>query len=333
MSACAAGCKKGGFNVEVCDIAKDSFNFNPDELEAVCSCRDDIAAVIIDHLAGIPFDFDSIKDVAEKHGLFVIEDCAQALGALYKERKVGTLGDFSFFSFAAGKGLTLYEGGAVTANRSEYAAAIEHKTKELLHVNIINEGMRVLQLLGYWAFYRPGLFWFVFRLPELFWNLQGKTLRAAMEYFTIDFPVHSVSRFRKSLGHVAFSSLSGQTSQQRAKASYIIEGLKGLKGIKVLTEAPHDMATYPYVAVLFDDHAKQKEALKMFKNSGLGISRIYALAVSDYDYLRDIVPDRNCSNARSVADRAITLSTSTFLNQNDIDEMIRKITYLSSSVF
>ncbi len=325
--------KRAGFDVEVCDIEKDSFNFNSDELEAICSGRDDIAAVIINHLAGIPFDFDSIKDVVKKHGLFVIEDCAQALGALYKGRKVGTLGDFSFFSLAAGKGLTLYEGGAVLTNRMEYATAIEDKTKQLLQGNIINESMRVLQLIGYGAFYRPELFWFVFRLPEMFWDLQGKKLRAAREYFTIDFPLHSVSRFRKSVGHVTFSSLNDQIDRQRAKASDIIEGLKGLKGIRVLTEAPHDRATYPYVAVLFDEQAKQKRALEMFKNSGLGISRIYALAVSDYDYLSDFVPDRNCSNARSVADRAITLSTSFFLDQNEIDKIVQTMSHLSSSLF
>ena len=122
-----------------------------------------------------------------------------------------------------------------------------------------------------------------------------------------------------------FHRLENEIGRQRENALCLIEGLKNLKGLKVITESPDDRATYPYLTLLFDTVDKQKETLKIIGNSGFGASRIYALAIADYGYLSDIVPDKNCSNARSFADRAITLSTSTFLNKNDLDDMINII--------
>ena len=69
------------------------------------------------HLAGMPADMDPIMELAEKHGLFVIEDCAQAHGARYKGRAVGTIGHVGAWSFCQDKIMTTGgEGGMVTTN-------------------------------------------------------------------------------------------------------------------------------------------------------------------------------------------------------------------------
>lgn len=74
-------------------------------------------AVIVVHLYGMPAEMDEIMALAKKHGLFVIEDAAQAHGALYKGRKVGTMGDIASFSFYPGKNLGAYgDAGAITTN-------------------------------------------------------------------------------------------------------------------------------------------------------------------------------------------------------------------------
>ena len=78
-------------------------------------------AIIGVHLYGQPFDFDAVNEIAKGHGLYVIEDCAQAHGALYKGKKVGTLGDIACFSFYPGKNLGAFgEGGAVVTNEKKY---------------------------------------------------------------------------------------------------------------------------------------------------------------------------------------------------------------------
>ncbi|MBT1070600.1 DegT/DnrJ/EryC1/StrS aminotransferase family protein [Geobacter chapellei] len=86
-------------------------------------------AIICVHLAGWPCDMDSINDLAREHGLKVIEDCAQAHGATYKGRPVGSLGDVAAFSFCQDKIMTTGgEGGMLTTNDEElWRKAWEYK--------------------------------------------------------------------------------------------------------------------------------------------------------------------------------------------------------------
>lgn len=79
-------------------------------------------AIIPVHLYGQPANMDKINEVANKHNLYVVEDAAQAHGALHKGKKVGTLGDVASFSFYPGKNLGAYgDAGAIVTNNSELA--------------------------------------------------------------------------------------------------------------------------------------------------------------------------------------------------------------------
>lgn len=317
--------KRAELNIEICDIQKDGFNFDLEELHELCLKNSDILAIVPVHLGGIPLDFDPIKNTSRKHGIFLVEDCAQSLGATYRGRKVGTLGDFSFFSLCRGKGLTLYEGGVIVANRKDYGIALNKKIDQFVKDDFILESIRVLQLFGYWLFYHPSFFWFVFRLPQIFWNLQGKRLKAFMEYFTIDFPIHRVSKTRRLIGHVHFHHLEEEMEKQREKASYYIGGLRAVQGIQVMQAPEYGEANYPYLTLIFDTPKKRELALKRFEKSGLGVSQIYVCAIAGYDYLKSILPDRSCSNARYLAEREITLSTSVFLEKEDLDSILKML--------
>ena len=100
-----------------------TFNMNPDFIEAAIT--DKTKAIIPVHLYGQACDMDSIMNIAAKHGLKVIEDCAQAHGATYKGRKVGTFGDAAGFSFYPGKNLgALGDAGAVVTNHKDMADRI-----------------------------------------------------------------------------------------------------------------------------------------------------------------------------------------------------------------
>ncbi len=96
------------------DIEEDTFNLDPAKLEAKITPR--TKAIIVVHLFGHPVDMDPVLAVAKKHNLFVIEDCAEAHGATYKGRKVGSLGHIGCFSFYANKIITTGEGGMLTTN-------------------------------------------------------------------------------------------------------------------------------------------------------------------------------------------------------------------------
>jgi len=317
--------KRAGLKNAVCDINKDNFNFDIQQLQNLCSQNSDILAIVAAHLGGIPLDFEAIRQIAVSNNIFVVEDCAQSLGAEYKGKKAGTLGDFSFFSLCRGKGLTIYEGGILVTKKEQYASILNRTIKRFVNRDYFSESLKILELFGYWIFYGPEFFWFAFRLPQIFWNLQGKNLKALTEYFTVDFPLHKVSKIRKAIGHIAFGRLQEEIDKQKKKACYYIEGLKGVRGIKLITEPPQTKATYPFLTLLFDDPQKRNIALSAFRNSGLGVFQIYARAITDYGYLSEIVGSRVCPNARYLAEREITLTTSTFLKEKDQDSIIEII--------
>jgi dTDP-4-amino-4,6-dideoxygalactose transaminase len=105
------------------DIDPRSFTMDPAAIEAMITPR--TKAILPVHLYGQSVDMDPIMEVARRHQLIVIEDAAQAHGAKYKGRPVGSIGDIACFSFYPGKNLGAYgEGGAVTTSDVEYARTV-----------------------------------------------------------------------------------------------------------------------------------------------------------------------------------------------------------------
>jgi perosamine synthetase len=101
------------------DIEADTWNLDAALLERQVTPR--TRAILVVHLFGHPVDMDPILEVAGRHGLKVIEDCAEAHGALYRGRKVGCLGDVGCFSFYANKIITTGEGGMLTTSNHDLA--------------------------------------------------------------------------------------------------------------------------------------------------------------------------------------------------------------------
>ena len=100
------------------DIKPGFYNLDPEAAERAITPK--TKAIIPVHLYGIPADMDSFMNLAERHKLFIIEDVAQAQGARYKGRRVGTIGAAGCFSFFPSKNLgTFGDGGAVASGNAE----------------------------------------------------------------------------------------------------------------------------------------------------------------------------------------------------------------------
>lgn len=105
------------------DVEADYFTLDPNQLEAAITSR--TKAIIPVHIYGQPSDLGAIRPIARRHGIRVIEDCAQAHGATYRERRVGSWGDVACFSFYPTKNLgAIGDAGAVTTNDPELAGKI-----------------------------------------------------------------------------------------------------------------------------------------------------------------------------------------------------------------
>jgi dTDP-4-amino-4,6-dideoxygalactose transaminase len=106
------------------DIDPATYNIDVSKIEAAITPR--TKAIIPVHLYGQPCDMDPLMEVARKHGLKVVEDCAQALGATYRGKKVGSFGDVGCFSFFPSKNLScMGDGGMCVTNDPDIAERIE----------------------------------------------------------------------------------------------------------------------------------------------------------------------------------------------------------------
>ena len=124
------------------DCTEDTWEIDPEDVRRKITSK--TKGIIGVHLYGQPFDFDAIDSIAKENGLFVVEDCAQAHGAMYNGKMVGGLGEMGCFSFYPGKNLYAFgEGGSVTSNNPDY----------IDQINVMkNQGSRIRydhEVLGY----------------------------------------------------------------------------------------------------------------------------------------------------------------------------------------
>ncbi len=119
--------RQAGLNPVFVDVNPLSFNLDAHKIETAITDR--TRAIIPTHLYGRPCDMSAIMPIADKHSLVVIEDCAQAVGARYHGRLVGTFGAASFFSFQMLKGINTYGGGMAMTNDTGLAARIREQVK------------------------------------------------------------------------------------------------------------------------------------------------------------------------------------------------------------
>lgn len=121
--ATVAAIELAGAHPVLVDIEPDYYTLNPSSLEGVITPR--TKAIIPVHLYGQPADVESIMEISRRHNLYVIEDCAQAHGALFKGKRVGSWSDIGCFSFYPTKNLgAIGDGGMVVTDNHELASRV-----------------------------------------------------------------------------------------------------------------------------------------------------------------------------------------------------------------
>jgi CDP-6-deoxy-D-xylo-4-hexulose-3-dehydrase len=106
-----------------CDVSVPTYNLDVAQLEEALSER--TRAVMLAHTLGNPFDLDAVTAFCERHGLWLVEDCCDALGGTYRGRNVGTFGDLASVSFFPAHHITMGEGGAVLTDAGTLKVLVE----------------------------------------------------------------------------------------------------------------------------------------------------------------------------------------------------------------
>jgi perosamine synthetase len=141
------------------DVSADTLNLDPDQIEKRLSSK--TRAILPVDYSGHPADLAVLMDVAQRHGLIVIEDACHALGAEFRRKRVGSIADMTVFSFHPVKHITTGEGGMVTTNNAQLA-----ETLRRFRNHGISSDARQRQSAGQWH-YEMVLLGFNYRLPDV----------------------------------------------------------------------------------------------------------------------------------------------------------------------
>jgi dTDP-4-amino-4,6-dideoxygalactose transaminase len=148
-----------------CDIDRRSLTADPQDIERRITRR--TKAIMVVHVWGNPAEVDVLRDIADKHGLPLVEDCSHAHGATYRGKAVGAWGDIGCFSLQGGKAVSAGEGGVAVCNRREYyerMLALGHPIRAGAE---LKNGSVALGNLHLGPKYRPHLFGVVLALSAL----------------------------------------------------------------------------------------------------------------------------------------------------------------------
>jgi dTDP-4-amino-4,6-dideoxygalactose transaminase len=191
----------------VADAVPGSFNTGAEQIEAVLSER--TGAIVVAHIAGEPADMDPIMELARSRGIPVVEDCAQAHGAKYKGRTVGTIGDVAAFSTMSGKHhATGAQGGVVWTGDEELAWRVKRFSDRGKPFNLPDAGGNVVMGL----------------------NCNQNELAAA-------------------IGRVQLGKLPAIVARRRELAATIAKGLEELKAVSLGEELPETEGVYWFLRV------------------------------------------------------------------------------------
>lgn len=213
--------KEGGIPVYA-DIDPRTFNIDPAEVAKKVTPK--TKAIYVVHYGGQMCDMDPIMEIARKHNLFVLEDCAHTPGAEYKGRKAGSIGDVGCFSFHSLKNMTTCgEGGMITTNRDDLVDPIEK--------------LRCMNL-DHWK--DQPEYW----IPSHF-NVVDVNGKWGNNY--------RMNEIQAAVGRAQLRKLDMLNSKRREIGRRVSEGISGIKGVTPVYEDPNCKHVYHLYTVCIEE--------------------------------------------------------------------------------
>ncbi|MGH2587435.1 MAG: DegT/DnrJ/EryC1/StrS family aminotransferase [Dehalococcoidia bacterium] len=294
FAACAHVVVQLGARPVLVDCSADDLNIDPEAVERAVTPR--TKALMVVHFGGQPARMDELLALAARHGLFVLEDAAHAVGAHYRGRPVGSIGDATAFSFYATKNLTTGEGGMLTTNRAD-----------------VEEAVRLHALHG---------------MSRDAWGRYG---RGGSWYYQVVAPgyKYNMSDIQAALGLGQLERLDERNARRRALACRLTEALAGCETVEPLAVRPEiEHAWHLYVVrvrpeTLTIDRDRFIEGLA---ERGIGTS-VHFIPLHLHPYYREtlgVLPGEFPA-AEAAFERAISLPLYPRMSESDIDRVAEAV--------
>jgi dTDP-4-amino-4,6-dideoxygalactose transaminase len=293
-----AAVERAGLVPRICDVDPTTLSPDLDSLSGVDLTR--VLAIVSANLYGLPNALQDLEAFARRHGLFLLDDAAQALGARYRGHPVGSFGDVGLFSFDKGKNITTLQGGVLVADPGALADALDLAMTQHLAASPSATLPTLLKLPAYALLLRPGLYGAVRRLP----------LGLGLTPWETDYPIAPFSRTLAGLATVQLERLAEINGTRVRNAARLSEALAGVPGVAAVRVLPGAEPVYPRYPLLVRAAARV-ELIAALEQAGIGATASYPSALIDVPEVARRLPEdqKPTPGACEVASRILTLPT------------------------
>jgi perosamine synthetase len=298
------------------DCRLDTYGMDLDEAERLVTPR--TKALLIQHTFGIPTDLDAALDLANRHGLEVIEDCVHALGAGYDGRQVGSFGRAAFFSTEETKTISTTMGGMAVTDDAELAASIEAFQASCSWPARSTTSRYLFELVLYHALTEPHLHRYVRELYELVGErnpLPGPTTNEEARGLKPRNYEQRLSNAQAALGLRQLRSLDANVAHRRAVADRYTSRLSelGIRPYEAPAKAQPALVRYP---VRVRNRTATLRAVGPHAALGTWFTSVLqeSLSPSYCDYV-----EGSCPEAESAARQLVNLPTNPRVTARDVE--------------
>ncbi|MDA8430930.1 MAG: DegT/DnrJ/EryC1/StrS family aminotransferase [Geobacteraceae bacterium] len=299
---------RAGFKVRLCDMTPGTLDFDFDRIVSEFE-NPALLCVIPTHLFGMPSDVERVKSLVQDRDLYVVEDAAQAMGAEWDGRKLGTLGDAGIFSMGRGKPFSMVEGGIILTDNDMIGGVLGKRMAAIKGYGGFDSLKLILTAVALSVLISPRIYWLPKSLPFL---KLGET------HFDPVFPIRRLSAFQAGMAH-AWKTKINKLKAARSANVHKITGY-GLQALGLGKGAIPDLIRFP---VLVKDQETKKELLRKSERAGLGISDGYPDAINGINEIRRQFDGRVFPVAQDLAERMVTLPVHPYVNENDLQNIAK----------
>ena len=234
------------------DINQNDFNLSSDDLKKKISSAKNPRVLMVQHTFGLPTEMNEILSIARNHNLILIEDCAHSLGAEYQGKKIGTFGDFAFFSFGRDKIISSVYGGAVLINSKKYLDDFRREYRKIKFPSHYWIFQQLFHPLAIKFFVWPLYYWQVGKIIlVIFQKLRLLSMAVEKKERFGNKPRYFPARLPNALAELAFfqwKKLEKFNQHRRQITKFYYQNLKNIPKIKlpkVLPASEPSFLRYP----------------------------------------------------------------------------------------
>jgi dTDP-4-amino-4,6-dideoxygalactose transaminase len=296
---------RAGLDVVGCDIEPGTLDFDYQQLATVLD-RERPLAVVGTHLFGLPCSMQRLKSLCEKHGTFVIDDAAQALGTMVDGRPAGTTGHVGFYSFGRGKSVTCGSGGVIVASLPDVVAALDRELAALDQPGAVQAATALAEATVLAVFLRPSLY----RIPASTPGLHlGETI------YSVDFSLRRMSGAQAGLLKHWRVRLTQWNDARQENVEYFRRSLPAL--------VPSRATTCIRLPVVCESRDVRDWLVQHGREQRLGVSVMYPTAINGISELRDTLGQHAFPCAERVAERLLTVPVHPWIGSRDRERLER----------